>query len=443
MATKKRKKKTSTSKALMWTLGITFLAVLLIIGAIAVLKPDRIIKYYYDEEYGLIKFTAQEQSFFSGLFQQQITFEDTQVELGDTVVGNDVFQSIASNAYAWKALIQVRRNNGNWGDGDEFELTSLDFPFPPGEYVTTIQFTPSQAGTYQARSIYSLVSCPPGSIDGSACQSTASLPLTITEGATNTVTVVDNSPPECSKSEKWGSWTHYKDITGGSQDVRIFMEVDEDDCEYIESSQKEYRTQCDSGYEIDGTDGETAGTGQLSCVETEEEGNTGCNDDITLTCSDSSVIITQECVDGTLVPTNNECPAAGGGGDNNETEETIDCYKAQGNSCVVEEIPADETCSENDLYASEAICESALDGDVVTISCWRVVNDVCTEVDVNVVSGAGCPLNHYSTLNVCEQNLDGEGNTILYVIGFALGVAVIGIIGFVVYKFTLKKKKRK
>ena len=347
--------KTKNNTGKKWIISSFLLVLIIIAGLFIFSQPQQETAYYYDGEVGFVKTVVSERSKLGNIlrpFQQSVVFTPDEIELGDIVTIQDdyyipTFGVLGPDEYI--AYFEVIADGQNLGYG------TYSRPYGPGEHVyATITFTPTEIKTYNVYTTYFI-------FKGSGCVPTAGLTnwdlctlgtdclyndglCYIDTPGINTLTVTAVSVENC----VWSDWSFYESITNGYIEIRT---EDEGPVGCIEGD-IEYRTFCDTGYQIVGTDGNSGGSGQLTCeiipiipectadddclaqiCESEVCVNFECNADVISTCSDGITnYITQTCDNNRLNPTGN-------------TEE---------NSC-----PAVLSCDINnlDLCTDESLCE--------------------------------------------------------------------------------------
>jgi hypothetical protein len=333
---------------------------------------------FFDKEYGIVKIEVYKTKLFE-LFQQSVTFVPDNVEVGNAIVmqdrftvpdiGNDCLSEMKIDLFKNNVFVQT------------YPVSCITDGYTTGSQVSKdITFTPTSPGVYTAKTFYyhSALACV-------ACDDGGGQ---MTENSENSLTVT--AVQTC--DEDWEAWENDHDITGG-----VVQKRDKVDCEG-DVVDTEYRTSCNSGYQIIGTNGDTVDNGQTSCesIDIPEENNTGteCNSDVTNTCWNNSTIIIQSCVNGYLIPQNNTCP----------TQPVTNTTNTTTNSTNI----------------------------TTTSNCWSIVNSTCVST---VISSSSCTLGTYTTKLICETNIPQEDttnyDTILYIIIGSL-VFILVIVFFII-----------
>lgn len=368
--------KKKSKKKLYIGLSAFVIFILLLMGGWFVFKPIQQTSYFYSEDTGIVK--VQHQVFnkwnkWMGFFQQAVTFSDEEIDLGDTIRLTDEHTVIISQdtgdattqCYVGQAYVKLNKPSGT---------TSFSYAInPPATSWETISstfsYTSDQEGTYSADSEYWQAECTVGITGPTNCMSSISCSNKFNEPSTNTVLVIDDSPPQCTKEPYWTSWGFYQKTSDGNGDIekRTHVEVT-GDCEYEETND-EFRTTCDNGYVIEGTESST-GSGQKKCEllggDPECTQNSDCletqvceseicvdkecenGDEMTIDCDDGSTIVTQVCENYRLVDTGNECEAV----DCTEDDDCSTGYICIDGGCVIE-----PECEEDSDCDSGYICD--------------------------------------------------------------------------------------
>ncbi|MFW5794171.1 MAG: hypothetical protein ACOCV1_01690 [Bacillota bacterium] len=334
---------------------------------------------YYSSNVGNVKIITKTYNeigeFFYTIFnivEQKAYFYDTSLEPGESTTIKDV--TFATNL---DDLWGIQRFTLRiYKDGIVEDTTGMSYAKPEGGLHTfTYTFTPYEEGEYTLKTYY--FPCEYDNIMDQIAGTNCRVRLfdDWQESGTNTLTVESDEPepepePEpCYKDPYWDNWKTYSNKDWGKIEKRDYYKVDSD-CNYYKDK-TEYKTICDSGYQIVNTNGQTTANEKTSCEEIyiEEDcniigcegdlvcGDDGncyereCSEDITSDCWDGSTIVTSYCNEGKLEETGNQCP---------EEPEFITVYRLKNNRCKEIEIAENERVSID--YDSLEECEENIVG---------------------------------------------------------------------------------
>jgi len=322
-----------------WIISIaTILLLVVIVSFFIFLRPIHQTSFYYDEKLGFIETEItiyNRYNQFLKIFQQAVLFAQTEAEVGDNIILTDT--------YVVTGLTVADTSDPNCDGICKLNILDIYINNPIGESIlikttfpeaidwdtitTTTSFTAIHEGTYSATTYYYEDLC--NFFVLGECERSYCCQMSWLEQSDNTIIVTE---PEtlCTKEPYWTGWISFETISNGYIEKRVHYSVD-GNCEYYEDN-VEFRTFCDSGYQITGTDGNTGGAGQLTCeimpIEPEcttddecigqicknqqcvvYECNTG--EVVTTDCSDNSTITTHTCTNNRLIETGNICPTNG------------------------------------------------------------------------------------------------------------------------------------
>ena len=434
-------------------IGIILLAIIITIIGIGIYNSAQgNVSYYYDKELGLIKIETNVKGFFSNLFSivsQAVTFAQTEAEVGDTIslTDNHVITKYSNTLGCAVNDINIHII-GPSGTADIPIL--LNEPLYNGDIIgKSATLKVLSVGTYSATTTYYERQC-----NSNGCIASSNCPNSWTESSKNQVEVSAVDPPGCTLVPNEGTWVFSSDISNGEITKRT-PQIVNSDCEY-EDGTTEYQTSCDSGYQITGTDGNTVGSGQLTCeiipIPNECDSDSDCTAQrcvnnncvnyecetgviINKTCSDNStVIIDKTCVNNVFVPSNATCPEDPKNKLANCTTAEEGKYKIQNCSdgstintsqCISGKwVELTSLCPTNDTYNNATnITTCWQNSELIEQSIFG--NKSCSMI--NLSGNVDCFTNgHYDTEKECEDALDI--GLIYILIGVGVGVVIIVII---------------
>jgi hypothetical protein len=304
----RRNKKRSGRNALFTVSTIVLIIIILGVAGLVVLRPDKNVSYYWDADLGVVTVKI----FKPNIFEQAVTFTQTSVDVGSEITLIDAFTVPGNLVHPTDPSIPLCIDQAEIfiirpATGEQLILvdTSILNILPGDNFETQITHTVDVPGVWTARTEYRVVEC----IGGGAVVSA------ISESSTNTVSVSDPDPT-CPTDPGFNNWAKDRDISNGQIDIREYFEYQLDSnniCTLVsDMSQTQYRTTCNTGYVITGTN-DNVGSGELSCeaIDTgQNDTTTGCTGDVTTACSDGTTVTTMTCTNGQLASTGNTCPAA-------------------------------------------------------------------------------------------------------------------------------------
>jgi hypothetical protein len=249
---------------------------------------EKEITYVDDSTIGMITYKVYTPSIWERLLStfglQQAAFGQTTAYVGDTITVYDTIPSMSQNKYVNKVVFAIYQN------GKRIGITN-DVPYTHELFSKKVQvsWTAQTAGTYRIQTELALCAIP-GLYLWNQCDT-----ITYTGGSNNQLTVSNKViPPACTKTSGWSSWSTSENIDNGIIKKRSYTTIDSD-CD-SEITNNEFKTTCDSGYVISGTQ-DTSGSGELSCdlKEVPIEGSCSTEQEGTYpNCLDGSPVCTQD-----------------------------------------------------------------------------------------------------------------------------------------------------
>lgn len=399
-----------------------------IIVGLMFLTTVRQVSYFYDKDLGLIKTEFGVYNWFNkflGFFQQAIVFTPNEINLGETVHLRDDYTiklgdlDSLNYEYITGFAMEVIKD----GSTQTVYTSQYSTPKSMGNVLwSTVDFIPNTAGLYSGNTRYFISQCTLP--DHSTCYSSVGV---IQDVSTNSVNVIDPTPPACTKEAYCDEFSENSVITGGKTYKKVCYTVD-DTCNYV-TGDTVYETRCDNGYVIKDTTN-TIGSGVLQCVlpvvVTDCTTNSSlcilnqtcnnatklcvdkeCNVDTITSCSDNSTIITHKCINGVFNITHNICPTT----TNTTITNTTNITSTINSTCWI-----DKTIIQQTTTGDSDLCIS------------KIIKGKCSGV-------------YYNTLLECEANIDTFDTTILWIIGILGGLVLIVVIVIVIVKGKSKKRK--
>ncbi len=425
---KKNRNKLFITLAIIWVLGA------ILVGLIMV-GTTKSTSYFYDEDLGVIKYevTIREgvATWFGGLFQQALTFADTNIEVDDTVQLDEAYTipPLVPNTYVTQFTFQIRR-------GSELISSFNGIMSPVGETAITTDgfwsFTPDEPGVYSAYTIYQVQECSNPPILDVAAQCDPYPVDTLNSPGTNTVTVTEPVPTECDEQSGWTNWESHGPTSDEHGEItkRRFITIgDAPDCDETEGDW-EYITTCDNGYYITGTTSSVANDIK-TCELADTGGDDDCIDDPSLctapqVCDQTTALcVDPSCSDGDILEVT--CPD----GVNVTTKECDGGVMVDKFNCDNHQInDTNQTGGTNQTGNGTGSGNDE-------ILCWGITNSTGNMTCSSTTTTGTCGSDTFATKVICEDAIEGESN--LYMIIAIVGGSLL-LIGIIVF-FIVRKKK--
>lgn len=416
--------KKSQKRLIIWSIIISVLLMLLIIFSYLYLFTTKNVSYVYDKETGIVKIEVHELNFLEKLFKQETTFDPWGTVNVNTPVQLRSYYDISilsSPVYAMK--IEIRKDYDIYG---EPIIVTFNPQIQPGGYIQRdVSWTPTEAGTYMTKTYIR-------SLTGTWTEALNQGELV----KENTLVVVNNNPiPTCNLTAHCTNWNLDSNIDNGMVEKRICYTIS-DSCTEVEDSTS-YKTTCNSGYIVTGTQSSfsnTKGTCSLPTVVTEECTSNSdctppavcyqstskcaapaCTEDATCSYSNGTIVVTGTCTDYTLVSTGNSCGATNQTNNTNSTVTPTPTPTPTSNNTV-----ATLTCWKDSSIKQQAMTGSG--------TC-----DTITIYNKTSCSSAG----YYVDKTTCESAIAPSNAWIFYVIGGGI------IFLLIIFAIIIMRKKRR
>ncbi len=342
--------------------GVSVLILILLCSIVTIVmmtKPVSETAYFYDEDLGIIETQYKVYNKWNkwmGVFQQAVTFAESEVDVGDTVSLTDEhsFGFNSDTTCGWGLAIVTFT-------GPTGSATISHSYSPTAAFLQTESFTGTltvlNEGTYSSSTEYfeCIINVLTGECSGGSTQLCSGSEIDVG----GTVTAIGSQICDAD------NWNIIDTITGGY--------VEENDCDDV-------RTRCSTGYYVEDTQNNIA-SGEHDCELIDQGGDPECTDDvgctneicedelcvpyecetdsiIELTCDDNSIIVTQNCVNMRLVDTGNTCPDVTTNDTTTDTNDTqsnttdtiVECWQV---SPITEQaVLGDGTCEQINVTAS-------------------------------------------------------------------------------------------
>jgi len=396
--------------------------VFILSGAIYFMLPVKQTAYFYDEDVGIIETQItvyNKWNRWMGFFQQQAFPVQGNIDLGEQAVIRDLY-TVTSTAI-WGVRIEYNKpGESGWSNslGVLCNFSLLGSPlYVIGDQIDIqMSFYPDVVGSYTFRTLY--WTDPPSS------QTTCTWTTTPIIDSSPGILTVNPVVPNCNLQPRWQpDWTYDKDTTDGNGmiDKRTWQILD-NNCNY-QDDHDEYRTRCNTNYQIVGTAGSTNRVGELSCELIP----------VTNACTNDTACGGQICVSNTCVAY--ECP--------DSTHEVTSICPSDNSTLIV------QTCVNNRLVATGNTCTNATTNTTATtISCWQALpltqqavvgTRDCERVNITATE---CTGKYYDTDADCilgsdPDDPDGVNYALIALISGL--VIMLGIVGWLVYRRYFKK----